>query len=178
LQVEGHPIGDLLTLPGHGGTVEVEASAASVLPIHRLEIVQQGRVVAATEEAGGARRLRLRARLPIRSHTWLAARVSGPGYFEAVPHHDVWQRGVMAHTSPVYLAVGDVWELYDPEVATYMLTLLEGSLAYIRSRSRQYRPGSVTHFHGEADHQAFLERPFHEALQAIHARMHRHGLPH
>jgi hypothetical protein len=177
LRVEGQPIGDVLRLPGNGGTVEVEASAESILPIHRLEIVQQGRVVAATEEAAGTRRLHLRARLPIRGHTWLAARVGGPGYVEAVPHYDVWQRGIMAHTSPVYLAVGDAWELYDPEVATYMLTLLEGSLAYIRSRSRQYRPGTVDHFHGEADHQAFLERPFHEAVQAIHARMHQHSRP-
>jgi hypothetical protein len=59
-----------------------------------------------------------------------------------------------------------------------MLTLLEGSLTYIRTRSRQYRSGTVTHFHGEADHQAFLERPFHEALQAVHTRMHQQGLPH
>ncbi len=134
--------------------------------------------MAASEERDGARRLRLSARLPIDSHTWLAARVSGPGYFDAVAHHDVWQRGVMAHTSPVYVAVGGTWELYDPGVATYMLTLLEGSLSYIRTRSRQYRPGTVTHFHGQADHQAFLERPFHQAVEALHARMHRHGLPH
>ncbi len=178
LRVEGHHIGDMLTLPGNGGTVEVEAHAESILPIHRLEIVQQGRVVAATEERDGARQLRLSARLPIESHTWLAARVAGRGYFDALAHHDVWQRGVMAHTSPVYVAVGGEWELYDPGVATYMLTLLEGSLAYIRTRSRQYRPGTVTHVHGEADHQAFLERPFHEAVEALHARMHRLGLAH
>jgi hypothetical protein len=190
LTVDGHQVGDMVTLPGNGGTVEVVATAESILPIHRLEIVQQGRVVASTEETthggsapgsgshGGTHRLQLRTSLPITGHSWLAARVSGPGYFGAVPHHDVWQRGIMAHTSPVYIAVGGEWALYDPGVATYMVTLLEGTLAYIRNRSRQDRPGEVTHHHGEADHQAFLERPFHEALQAIHARMHQAGLPH
>jgi hypothetical protein len=176
--VDGRRAGDTLSLTGNGGTVEVEATAESVLPIHRLEIVQQGRVVAATQEAGGARKLHLRATLPITDHSWLAARVGGPDYRTSMPHHDVWQRGIMAHTSPVYVAVGGDWTLYDPGVATYMLTLLEGSLAYIRTRSRQDRPGTVTHFHGEDDHQAFLERPFLEALQAIHARMHRLGLAH
>jgi hypothetical protein len=122
--------------------------------------------------------LSLRERLTITGHTWLAARAGGPGYSNAVAHHDCWHRGIMAHTSPVYVAVGGPWWLYDADVATYMLTLVEGSLAYIRQRSRRDRPGSVTHAHGQADHQAYLERPFQEALAAIHERMHREGVPH
>jgi hypothetical protein len=176
--VDGHQVGDTVSLPGNGGMVEVEVRVESILPVCCLEIVQQGRVVAATEEPSGARRLRLRTTLPVTGHTWLAARAGGPGYTNAVRHHDVWQRGIMAHTSPVYLSVGGEWWLYDADVATYMITLLEGSLAYIRTRSRQARPGTVTHFHGESDHQAFLERPFQEALQAVHARMHRNGVAH
>jgi hypothetical protein len=35
-----------------------------------------------------------------------------------------------------------------------------------------------THHHGEADHQAYLERPFHQARAAIHRRMHELGLHH
>jgi hypothetical protein len=178
LCVEGCRPGDTLTLSGNGGTVEVVADAESILPIHRLEIVQQGQVVAATEEITAAHRLHLRANLSITGNTWLAARVGGPGYRQAISHHDVWRRGIMAHTSPIYVAVGGEWELFDPGVATYMVTLLEGSLAYIRTRSRQARPESITHFHGEADHQAFLERPFQEALQAIHTRLHELGMPH
>jgi hypothetical protein len=176
--VEGCHAGDTLTLPGNGGSVEVVATAESILPIHRLEIVQQGRVVAATEEPAGTHRLHLRTRLPITEHAWLAARAGGPSYCHAIPHRDTWQRGIMAHTSPVYVAVGGAWELFDPGVATYMVTLLEGSLAYIRTRSRQARPDTITHFHGEADHQGFLERPFKEALQAVHTRMHQLGMPH
>ena len=153
-------------------TASAVAWAESTLPIHTLQIVQRGRVVAATERAEGARRLELRERLKIDGHTWLAARCGGPGYLRAVPHHDAWGRGIMAHTSPVYVAVGGPWRLFDHDTAGYMLTLLHGGIDYIRQRSPQYPPQSVTHHHGEPDHLAFLERPFHEAIEAIHRRMH------
>ena len=94
------------------------------------------------------------------------------------PHHDTWRRGVLAHTSPIYIACGGDWQRFSPETAQYMLTLINGSLTYIRKQSPRYRPGTVTHHHGEADHQAYLERPFREALEAIHRRMHALGLPH
>ena len=74
--------------------------------------MQQGQVVAATEEAHGTRHLHLKATLQIKGHTWLTARCSGPG-FTGVPHHDGWRRGLMAHTSPVYVAVGGKYELFD-----------------------------------------------------------------
>ena len=44
--VNGQPIGSTVRLTGNGGTVELEASAESILPIHTLQIVRQGRVVA------------------------------------------------------------------------------------------------------------------------------------
>ncbi|HEV7215992.1 MAG TPA: CehA/McbA family metallohydrolase, partial [Chloroflexota bacterium] len=177
-RIDGQEVGETLTLPGNGGTVDLEAWAESTLPIHTLQIVQQGRVVAATEQTAGARRLELRERLKIDRHTWLAARCGGPGYSKAIPHRDVWERGVMAHSSPVYVAVGEPWELFDPGAAAYMLTVISGTLTYIRERSPQYRPGAVTHPHGDDDHLAFLEAPFQEAVQAIHQRMHRRGIAH
>src|SRR5439155_2486850 len=54
--VDGHAIGDTLHLAGNGGTVEVEAWAESIFPIHTLQIVQQGRVVAETVDRTGTRR--------------------------------------------------------------------------------------------------------------------------
>ena len=84
----------------------------------------------------------------------------------------------MAHTSPIYIACGGEWWMFDLEGANYLLTLIEGGLSYIRRLSRQERPGLVTHHHGEDDHTAFLERPFREAIEAIHRRMHRLGIAH
>ena len=178
LTVDGQPIGSTINLPGNGGTVEVEASAESIFPIHTLEIVQAGRVVASTAEKNGARTLHLKTTLPVNQHSWIAARCGGPGYAQAAPHHDGWRRGIIAHTSPVYIAVGDEWWMFDSETANYMLTLIEGGLSYIQKTARHHRPGTVTHHHGEEDHQAFLERPFMEAREAIHRRMHQLGVPH
>ena len=59
------------------------------------------------------------------------------------------------------------------ETAQYMLTMIEGNLAYIRQMTRQYQAGEVTHHHGEADHLAYLERPLHEAKDEILQRMQR-----
>ena len=36
----------------------------------------------------------------------------------------------------------------------------------------------TTHHHGEQNHLEFLERPFQEAIQALHQRMHDLGVPH
>jgi hypothetical protein len=178
LSVDGHGIGETVALPGNGGTVEVEATVESIFPVHVLEIVKQGRVVASTSDAKGARRLALKTRLPIDGNTWLAARAGGPGYDRAVPHHDGWARGVMAHTSPVYVAVGGEWRLFDRAAASYMLALIDGSLTYIRELAPRDPVGRVTHHHGETDHQAYLERPFLQARAAIHRRMHELGVTH
>ncbi len=177
LTVNGAQGGDTVNLPGNGGTLELEAEAESTIPLSTLEIVQEGRVIAATSEKKGARKLRLKATATANHHTWFAARCGGPKY-QAVRHHDCWQRGIFAHTSPVYVAVGGDWWMFNQETAQYMLTLIDGSLAYMRQIAPHHPPGPVLHHHGEHDHQAYLERPFHEAREAIHRRMHQLGIPH
>ena len=87
-------------------------------------------------------------------------------------------RGIFAHTSPIYVACGGEWSMFDEEAAKYMLTLIEGSLTYVREVAPMRQPGSTTHHHGEDDHMAYLERPFLEAQAAIHQRMHQMGLGH
>jgi hypothetical protein len=168
--VDGAPIGDTLHLPPGGGTIEVRASARSVLPVHSLQIVQNGQVVAQADDPHGARTLTLASRLPVSADSWLCARVSGPEY-RPLLHHDVWGRGIFAHTSPIYVACGAEWRMAERSGLDYMLTLVGGSLEYIRNQSPQWRPGTVTHHHGEADHVGYLERPFLEAQAALRARL-------
>jgi hypothetical protein len=174
--VEGQLIGSQLRV-SKGGTVEVEAAVRSIFPIHSLQIVQGGKVVAETTEAAGAKHLTLRERIKIEGDSWLAARCAGPGY-RARPHHDRRQRGIMAHTSPIYIRCQETYELCDPATLFYMLTLIDGSVSFIRQRSRQYPPETTTHQHHHADHLAYLEEPFQEARQAIHQRLHALGIPH
>lgn len=170
--VNGAQVGDTIQLSGNGGTVEAEAEAKSVLPIHTLQLVQSGKVVAESCEKQGARKLTLKARLKIDQHTWLAARVGGPDYTQPVPHHyDGWGRGIMAHSSPIYVAVGGGWQMFHPETAQYMLTLLHGGIEHIRTQTRQYAPDTITHHHGLEDHLGYLEKPFHEAIEAVERRM-------
>ncbi len=176
LSVDGHQVGDTVQVSGPG-TVEVQAWSESIFPIHTLEIVQGGRVVAATEDRNGTRRLELKARVKVGGHTWLAARCAGPDY-TSVPHHDGWGRGIFAHTSPIYIACGGPWWMFDRDAAQYMLTLIDGDLQYIRQTAARHEHGTTTHHHGEEDHLAYLERPFVEAREAIHRRMHQLGIPH
>lgn len=168
--VDGRGIGETVRLNG-AGTVTVSALAESIFPLAALEIVQDGRVVASTSEDGGARRLELSAEVRIDGDCWLAARCGGPNYFDGPSHRDVWGRGLFAHTSPIYVTTQDAWRLFDAEHARYMLTLIEGSLAYIRHRAARYPQGWVSHHHGEDDHLAYLERPFLEARDRVQRRL-------
>ena len=191
LTVDGQPIGSTLSMSGPG-TVEVHASAESLFPLHRLEIVQAGRVVAAAQSEKGNRRLELRERLRVDGHTWIAARCGGPGYLspEAFPgwgddaaglqigdyFYNNWRRGTFAHTSPIYVACGGDWWMFDPDTARLMLKLIEGGMAYMENTTVQHLPGTTTHPHGESDHIAHLQRPFVEARQAIERRVQALGL--
>ena len=116
------------------------------------------------------RTLNLEARVVLNRNSWLCARAGGPNY-EPIAHHDVWARGIFAHTSPIYVACGGEWSMVDAAGLQYMLTLVGGSLDYIRQLSPRRRAGTVTHHHGESDHDAYLERPFLEAEAALRARL-------
>jgi hypothetical protein len=170
--VDGARIGATVTLPGSGGRVEVQARAESIFPIHRLEIVQHGTVVAAVDDPAGTRSLTLQTTIPINNTTWLAARVSGgPSFNQPRLHFDEGSRGIFAHTSPIYVACGGAWALMDRDSAQHMLNLVNGSLRYTREVALHHRPGSVTHHHGEEDHAAYLQRPYVQASELIRQRL-------
>jgi hypothetical protein len=174
LEVDGRGIGDTVSISGPG-TVSVTASVRSIFPVETLEIVQNGRVVASTDEGEGARRLQLSADVRVDADSWLAARCGGPEHFDGLEHRDVWQRRVFAHTSPVYVTTGQDWRMFDAEHAAYMQAVIEGTLAYVRERSTQHPVELVSHHHGEADHLRYLERPFLEALELVKGRREEHG---
>jgi len=170
--VDGHEIGDTVELPAGGGTVDVDASVESIFPVHTLQLVRNGEVIAAASGGpSGAPRLALRERVRIDGHAWLAVRAGGPGYWDSVPHHDSWQRPIFAHTSPVYVAVGGPWQPFDADVAQAMLQLIDGARGYVADLSPQAPAGRFTHHHGETDHAAFLARPYDEAREAVERRL-------
>lgn len=170
LHLDGAQPGDVVHVQD-GGTVEVEAVVESIFPVHTLELVRNGEVVASTEETDGARRLRLHERITFERDGWLAARAGGGRYFDFLPHRDVWQRGLMAHTSPVYVTCGDEYRVFSETTVQYMLTMIEGSLTYINELSTQDAIGSVTHHHDDQDHLAHLMQPFLEARELLEQRL-------
>jgi hypothetical protein len=170
LRVDGHEIGDTVKLFGPG-TVTVEATTESVLPIESLQLLLNGEVIAAVGGRSGERQMQLREEVHIDGDAWLAARCGGPNYWDGTSHRDVWQRGIFAHTSPVYVACGgDEWSKRDPIQDQRMLTLIEAGLEHIRN-GRRYPEDRITHHHAEPDHAAFLERPFLEALEKVGDRI-------
>ncbi len=168
--VDGNEPGDTPRISGPG-TVTVSAVAESIFALGVLEVVRNGEVVASTEGAAGGRRLELHTDVRVDESSWLAARCGGPRYFDGPSHRGPWGRGIFAHSSPVYVTCGDgPWSRFDPDQARAMETVIEASIARLRS-GRSYPEDRITHHHGEVDHLAFVERPFLEALNAVRARM-------
>ena len=162
LSVEGRVPGDELRLPAGGGTVAVQAWARSVQPIHELQLVVNGRVVERVRRQAGAGEIEMRVPLQLRGSAWVAARAVS----ELVVWHE-WPINIAAHTSPVYVVAGDE-ELFNPGDATFMLTLLDGGLAYLDTLSIPASPQK-----NEA-----IKAVFRRAQAELHRRMHAHGVKH
>jgi hypothetical protein len=163
LSVDGHEPGDTVQLSGPG-TVSVHAAVRSIFPISSLEVVRNGEVIARAE-AGGGREAEIDEELRVDGNSWIACRAFGTDC-----HLDEWGRRVFAHSSPVYVACGGDWTMTDPEGIRYIRTLVEGAREYVRHTAVRRPDQLTTHHHGEADHLAWLERPFAEALQALDDR--------
>ena len=174
LRVEGKDIGDTVRVAAGGGTVDVEVSAESAAPFEILQLVVGGRVAAEASAPTGTRKLALRERLKVDGHTWIAARAGGPAYYDARRTLDAMERGVFAHTSPIYVACGDEdWSMRDDRMYEYLLTRVDAARTYVRDVTARTRLGGGGHPHGEDDHLAFLERPFLEARERLLARLKR-----
>jgi hypothetical protein len=163
LSVDGREPGGTVELSGPG-TVSVHAEVRSIFPLRCLEVVHNGEVVMRAE-ANGGRQAEISGELRIDGHSWIACRAFGIDY-----HLDEWGRRVFAHTSPVYVACGGRWTMTDPEGIRYIRTLVEGGREYVRHTAVRRSDQRTTHHHGEADHLAWLERPFAEALRALEER--------
>ena len=170
-EVDGAGIGDTIAMPAGGGTVEVDASAESAAPFESLQLVVGGRVVAEATDPAGARRLAIRERISVPADSWIALRAGGPGYFDARRTLCSFERGVFAHTSPIYLRSGpDADRTTDDDTLEYLLTRVDAARAYVTSMAPIRRLGGGGHPHGEEDHIAHLTRPFDEARTRLEAR--------
>jgi hypothetical protein len=148
--------------------LHVEARVESVVPVRALEIVVNGRVVAAQHATAGTTRpdgtyhLALRDAIRVQGNAWIAARCSS--------HLDGWvgsPSSAAAHTSPVYV-VADGTELFSPTEAAYMVTLLDGTLTWLDELAIPAGPER----HGR------VRQVFVEARDRLSRRLHAHGHTH
>ena len=127
LSVEGEGPGGQLRLPPAGGTVTVQASVSSTGPVHGLEIVVNGAVVAAETAPDGSSGLRLEAPVELSQSSWVAARCTTRHVIRMA-----FPTAVAAHTSPVWVHCGD-GELLKRADAEVLLALIEGGREWMRS---------------------------------------------
>lgn len=165
--VDGQSPGAVIRLPSRGGRLHVAATARSFEPVHSLEIVMGGRVVAASQDPAGRRELSLDETVTVDEPTWLAARVNGPGGVEPRRHLGSADGAALnAHTSPIYVECGEARRPADPEARAHLRALVQAGLHYVRTQ-RTLDPAGRQHRHTEPDHQAHLERPFLEGLSRL-----------
>jgi hypothetical protein len=160
---DGHSPGEEIKFRSGGGKVQVEAHAQCFFPIHRLEIVVNGRVVASRERPEGARELILKDEVQVPGPGWIAARCSsryssyGTGQVPAK----------VAHTSPIYIVVPGQ-ELFSPPAAGYFLTLIDGAQTWVESLATRPDPERF----------AKIMQLFGNARAELHRRLHQHGIEH
>lgn len=159
---DGHAPGSEISVGPGGGTIEVIADAQCFVPIHRLEVIFNGRVVASHDEPSGARTMHLADKVKVDGPGWLAARCSS----QSGPTTS-WRFKIAAHTSPVYVNVPGRG-LFSAEAAAYFLKLIAGVQLYVETLGTRY-DGATS---------ARMLKVYNDAREALHRRMHQHGIPH
>jgi hypothetical protein len=156
-KADGRSPGDEISFRAGGGRIEVSAQARCAIPMHRLEVVANGRVVASTVDERGSRELRLSDTVEVSGPGWLAARC--------------WSRfqstgsRVAAHTSPVYVTVPGQ-ELFSAPVASYMLKLIDGADTWVRELAIRSDPETMER----------IFRILRDARTTVEDRLRKHGV--
>lgn len=129
LTAEGREVGEEIRLPAGGGTLAVEVWAVCAQPIHGLELINNGKVIAKTFSQEGSRRLELKENVKIDKSGWLAARC-----FSHYLTRHLYTVPIAAHTSPIYFVV-DNQEVFNPADAVYIMTLIHGGMEWLDTLS-------------------------------------------
>lgn len=151
LTVDGKGPGAEVQL-GEKKAVAVRAQVISQVPIDTLELLVNGKPVAVVK-ANGARRLELARSIPLQHSAWIAARVRGP-----------WSRlivndaGAYAHTTPVYVRVGDE-RIAVREDVEFFVQWIERLTERVRQKGRFATP----------EHKEEVLKIFNEALEIYRA---------
>jgi TolB protein len=124
--VDGHEPGDELQVSEPA--VQVESTVDSVVPVERLDIIENGKVVA-SQDAEDRFHIKLSRKIPVAASGWIAARVSGPQKV-----HLVTDGYVYAHSNPVWLT-REGRKPSSPEDARYFVNWMDDTIRLIPQRT-------------------------------------------
>jgi hypothetical protein len=127
LTVNGQDPGGTVSITPEQRTVHVRAEARSWVPFTRLEIVANGRVIAARQPSGSPTVAILEEDLSLPGACWLAARCWGIADVLDAADYD----SIGAHTSPVHVAIADRPFPADPGTVAKLNRLLDGMLNWV-----------------------------------------------
>jgi hypothetical protein len=130
------------------------------MPINKLEIVFNGKVIAEASSEGGEKLLAIDEQLDLPGSGWIAAR--------AVSNHvawHVWPVHFAAHTSPVYVKAGRT-DVFDAALGEYLITTMQGGVEWLDTLATR----------ADAARHASIRKVFTDAIGAVNKKMpHRHG---
>jgi hypothetical protein len=89
--VDGHIAGDEIQLPAEGGTVELNASVQSIVPIEKFEVYFNGKVIESSNSSP------IRKRIAVDRSGWMTIRATN-----SQPQHPIDDTYIAAETSPIY----------------------------------------------------------------------------
>ena len=115
----GKGVGDELLLPAGGGTLAARVSLRSYVPVDRLEVVGNGRVVATVPLSGDRTAARAELRIPVTTSGWYTLRARGDS-----AAHPVLDLYPFATTSPIYVTVGGA-PVRSPADAAYFVAWID-----------------------------------------------------
>jgi hypothetical protein len=142
-ELDGHMPGERLRLKSATARLRVKARCWSWLPMQRIEIVANGKVVAQAEKAKGVNDLNLSQEITLSKSAWVAARVWGPRHRLVMNEPSPALAGslkkpldvevALAHSSPIYVELADrkIWSQAD---AHYFEDWIERLIDDVRTR--------------------------------------------
>jgi hypothetical protein len=153
--VEGLRPGDELTLPESGGSVHVTATATCAMPINKLEIVFNGKVIAQTSSKDGEKMLAIDESIDLPGSGWIAARAVS----DHVAWH-VWPVNFAAHTSAVYVKAGKT-DVFDAALGEYLITTMQGGVEWLDTLATR----------ADAERHATIRKVYTDAIGAVEKKM-------
>ena len=105
LTVDEKPVGSRIALPREG-RICVDATATSIRPYKRLEVVVNGEPILTTEPEGEQHKASIRHEINLAESAWIAARCIGDTWVRYGPKCES-SLPIFAHTSPVYVDIPD-----------------------------------------------------------------------